>query len=240
MSLFGDDICRKALCIYNTVELAKACRRPPAIPALEGRPFLLCVAQHRRNKNIDLLLEVFPLMLTEGVISPQTALLVVGRSGPETASILRRITDLELQQRVLLLQGIADAELVWLYRNCELLLAPSAVEGFGLPIVEALQCGARVVCSDIPAFREVGGSNCSYFDLKVADPVGALVAGCHVALRKRHNVPVGLPQFSPQAAASAYISLYSQLLEKPRVVEANARRHVGRRHTPADGASVAS
>ncbi len=36
-------------------------------------------------------------------------------------------------------------------------MVPSSMEGFGLPIVEGLVCGSRVVCSDIPAFREIGG-----------------------------------------------------------------------------------
>ena len=44
-----------------------------------------------------------------------------------------------------------------LYRHARLVLMTSDAEGFGLPVVEALVCGAPVVASDIPPFREVGG-----------------------------------------------------------------------------------
>ena len=45
---------------------------------------------------------------------------------------------------------------------------PSHAEGFGLPLVEAMQRGLPVMASDIPVFREVGGDFMAYFDL--ADP----------------------------------------------------------------------
>jgi hypothetical protein len=67
-----------------------------------------------------------------------------------------------------------------------------------------------------------------------------LLTACRDAYQNRRNVPVSLPQFSPQASASAYISLYSQLLQKPPLVEANVHRQQGRPRTPADGAAVAS
>ena len=67
-----------------------------------------------------------------------------------------------LERKCMLISGISDAELQWCYRNCELLLAPSSIEGFGLPVAEALLAGCPVVCSDIPAFREIGGDHCRY------------------------------------------------------------------------------
>ena len=45
-----------------------------------------------------------------------------------------------------------------------MLLFPSLYEGFGLPIVEALQRGSEVICSDIPVFHEIAGENAIYFD----------------------------------------------------------------------------
>ena len=61
----------------------------------------------------------------------------------------------------------ATRELQWCYRKCELLLAPSSIEGFGLPVAEALLAGCRIVCSDILAFRELEGKNCHYVPLDV-------------------------------------------------------------------------
>ena len=59
---------------------------------------------------------------------------------------------------VMLVSGISDAEMQWCYRNCDLLLAPSTIEGFGLPVAEALLAGCRIVCSDIPPFVKWAGS----------------------------------------------------------------------------------
>jgi glycosyltransferase involved in cell wall biosynthesis len=52
---------------------------------------------------------------------------------------------------------VPDADLPALYTGAELFACPSLYEGFGLPVVEAMACGAPVVCSDIPVFREVAG-----------------------------------------------------------------------------------
>ena len=127
--------------------------------------FLLMVAQHRANKNIPLALKVFEELSSHGMIGMQTLLFLVGNPGPETSLIRSVIKQRALENRVRVRANVSDGELRWLYQNCELLIAPSWMEGFGLPVVEGLLCGSRVVCSDISAFREVGGQACHYFDL---------------------------------------------------------------------------
>src|SRR5262249_46563060 len=54
------------------------------------------------------------------------------------------------------------AELAALYRGATLVLLPSDSEGFGLPALEALACGAPVLCSDLPVLREVAGAAALY------------------------------------------------------------------------------
>ena len=110
------------------------------------------------TKTSTLYCEIFKQLLSKGVIDSAKRLLLVGMPGPETARIHRSIREGNLTRQVMLVSGISDAEMQWCYRNCDLLLAPSIIEGFGLPVAEALLAGCRVVCSDIPSFREVGGS----------------------------------------------------------------------------------
>ena len=58
--------------------------------------------------------------------------------------------------------GLTRAELAEVYRRATVVLMPSEAEGFGLPVIEALACGAAVVASDIPALREAGGPAAVY------------------------------------------------------------------------------
>jgi len=58
---------------------------------------------------------------------------------------------------VLILPFVSDSELKGLYAASSAFLFPSRKEGFGLPILEAMSCGAPVISSDIPASRETAG-----------------------------------------------------------------------------------
>jgi glycosyltransferase involved in cell wall biosynthesis len=99
----------------------------------------------------------------------------------------------------------------WLYTNCELLIAPSSIEGFGFPVAEALVCGSRVVCTDIPVFREIGGKACHYFDLHAEPGSSAMVAAICDALVAPAKVAERLGRFSLENVAKEYATLYVQL-----------------------------
>jgi glycosyltransferase involved in cell wall biosynthesis len=169
------------------------------------------VAQHRRNKNILFLLRVFERLLRATQIAAGTRLVIVGIPGPETHAILRFIADAKIADRVTLLNGLSEGELQWCYRNCELLLAPSLIEGFGLPVAEGLLAGCRVICSDIPAFRELGGERCVYVPLN-ADPERGFADAICAGIRERPCGPVALPQLSAPVIAEQYMQLYRSLL----------------------------
>ena len=125
----------------------------------------MSVAQHRKNKNIDLLIRAYGTLLQDGRLRPHTRLLLVGSSGPETTQLTQLVETLGLKDRVTFLSGLEDGELRWLYEQADLFVIPSSTEGFCLPLVEALTLSCPAVCSDIPIFREVGASQCHYFKL---------------------------------------------------------------------------
>jgi len=56
-----------------------------------------------------------------------------------------------------------EGELIDYYNRSNLFVCPSLYEGFGMPVIEALSRGCRVLCSDIEVFREVGGKSIEYF-----------------------------------------------------------------------------
>lgn len=201
----------KAVCIYNCVEKAPHGFTHTPLHGWMGGPFLLCIAQHRRNKNIPLLIRVFDRLLRVRQIDPEMKLVIIGIPGPETSEIHRIVSSHGLKQRVCFLEGVSEAELQWCYSRCKALIAPSLTEGFGLPVAEALVAGCRVVCSDIDALREVGGGHCRFVDLN-NDAEETLAAGILAALNDPPQTPVMFPQFSASILAEQYVGLYRRVI----------------------------
>lgn len=135
---------------------------------LGGRPFVLHVGNALARKRLDVLFEVFARLrarLPELMLVQKGAVLE-----PKHREQLQRlkIEDAVVQPRVdpAKLASSADrASVAALYRSAELLLFPSESEGFGLPVIEALASGCRVVASDIPVLREVGGDAVTFCPL---------------------------------------------------------------------------
>jgi len=205
------DVQQIARRIYNCVEPGFVFARQTPLPGWSGEPFLLCVAQHRRNKNIPFLIQVFQRLLRTEGFDPSTRLIIVGIPGPETRSILNAIRRFGLEDSILLRQGLSESELQWCYRNCEVVVTPSIIEGFGLPVVEALLAGCRVVCSDIPAFRELGGNTCHYVSLS-GHAEAAFATATRNALREPRPLPLPMPELAAPIIACQYVRLYRQLL----------------------------
>ncbi|MGA9669438.1 MAG: glycosyltransferase family 1 protein [Terracidiphilus sp.] len=202
---------QKAVRIYNCVEAEPVSNVQPPVPILRGERFLLCVAQHRRNKNIPLLVRAFSRMLRAGDVVSNMKLVIIGIAGPETRKIHRLVATLGLGPRVRFLEGVSESELQWCYMRCEAVVSPSFTEGFGLPIVEALLAGCRIVCSDIPAFREVGDGQCRFVALDESAEETLAVA-IVAALNEPKGSPRTLEQFSAPVLAKQYISLYRRLI----------------------------
>jgi glycosyltransferase involved in cell wall biosynthesis len=200
----------KSVVVPNCVTIGYS---EPVLPAGSRDKFAMMVAQHRANKNILLALEAFEELFRQNKIATQASLLLVGNHGPETAAIASFIKQRALEATVALIDGVSDGELRWLYANCEFLVAASSSEGFGLSVAEGLFCGSRIVCSDIPAFREVGGDACHYFDLHAKSGPSSMVEAICNALAEPARPAKRLERFLVDNVAKEYAALYLQLRE---------------------------
>lgn len=208
---------RKSVVVHNCVTIDS---NKSVIPSGQRRKFALMVAQHRANKNIPLALRAFAELLQRRRRDEHLSLLLVGNHGPETVAIRSLIKQYSLEASVELIERVSDGELRWMYENCEFLMAPSSMEGFGLPIVEGLFCGCRVVCSDIPSFREIGGDACHYFDLHAESDSSAMVEAICNALAEPARPAKRLARFLIENVAKEYMALYVHLREDvPDAVE---------------------
>ena len=127
----------------------------------------LIVSTIEPRKNHLYLLEVFDKLWAEGV---DVNLCIVGRIGWKIEKIISKINNHKLLNKKLFhYSNLNDDELQYCYENSKMLLFPSMVEGFGLPIVESLTNKLPVLASDTPIHREVGGDIVGYFDLDDTD-----------------------------------------------------------------------
>lgn len=122
--------------------------------------FVLAVGHFERRKNYPKLINAIAILKRRG----QTCSLVIaGNDSGEGAALLRQIVSLGLTNQVLLLNGLSDLEVRCLYRLCSLFVFPSAYEGFGIPILEAMASGRPMVLSDLKVFREITENQSMYF-----------------------------------------------------------------------------
>lgn len=128
-------------------------------PEKSRQPFLLVVGASYSHKNVH------ELIANAETWSKRYELVVASCRGAYRETLESLVNAAGLQARVRLIEYVPLAELVHLYQTCAALVSPSRWEGFGIPPVEALACGAPVIVSDIPAHREVLGSRATFVRL---------------------------------------------------------------------------
>jgi alpha-1,2-rhamnosyltransferase len=137
-------------------------------------PYLM-VASFEPRKNHGFLLDAFEEIWKT---RPDLPVCFVGRIGWQCSELLDRIASHPMLNRSLFVfHDLSDWELVYCYENARGVVLPSLVEGFGLPVVEALRSNRKLFVSDIPIHREVGTADCVYFSLdSTQDLVNAIGA----------------------------------------------------------------
>lgn len=122
---------------------------------------LLMVGTIEPRKGYDLVFKALSRLWDAGF---DRHLVIVGRVGWKCEPLLEEMMQSPHYGRYLhIYNDISDAELHFLYSNVSALVFASSVEGFGLPLVEAMQQALPVIASDIPVFREIGGDYPTYF-----------------------------------------------------------------------------
>lgn len=163
--------------LYNGVrpeDLARpdeaACAATRARWSLPER-FVLGVGHLEPRKNFGQAIAAIAQLKAQGLAVP---LVVVGNPGGAEAELEAAIARHGLAGSVRLLSGVGSDDLRAMYHLADLLLFPSAYEGFGIPLVEAMAAGLPIAASDTPVFRELAERAARFFAL--GDPADTAAA----------------------------------------------------------------
>ncbi|MFJ2280889.1 glycosyltransferase family 4 protein [Pseudomonas sp. NPDC087803] len=138
-------------------------------------PVFLMVSTIEPRKNHTYLLDAFERAWAAGSTA---RLCIAGKIGWKCDALIERIRQHpQLNRRLFMFNTLSDKSLEHAYSHATALVFPSHVEGFGLPLVEAMQRGLPAMASDIPVFREIGGDYMAYFDLHNPQSLTDLVIG---------------------------------------------------------------
>lgn len=128
------------------------------------KPYFVMLGTIEPRKNHSLLLQLWRQLIERlGEAAPR--LVIIGQRGWECENVVDLLERCEaLKGFVFELPACTDAELASWLQHAQALLFPSFTEGYGMPLVEALELGVPVIASDLPAFREIAGNIPEYVD----------------------------------------------------------------------------
>ncbi len=125
--------------------------------------YILYVGTLQPRKNVSLLIRTFNKFRGR---NPQFKLVIVGRKGWLYKEMFELVKQLKIEKDVIFTDYVSDAELIELYKNAFCFILPSLYEGFGIPVLEAMNYGCPVISSNVSSLPEIGGKACLYFNPK--------------------------------------------------------------------------
>jgi glycosyltransferase involved in cell wall biosynthesis len=181
---------------------------------LGDRPLLLSASAKRRHKNLLLLLDAHALLGED-----RPLLVLPGYATDHENELRARAAELGISDDVRFLGWVSDADLEGLYAASAAFVFPSLYEGFGLPVLEAMQRGLPVACSGASALAEVAGDAALLFDPTSAHAIAACVESIlhdgALAARLRDAGRAQAGRFTWEATARGCLATYERVLGRP-------------------------
>lgn len=190
--------------IYNGISLGKTSEKPDNVP---NGPFLFSVGTVLPKKNFHVLIDFLKLV-------PDYKIILAGTTFHSYAKEMqRRIENEGLKDRFFLVGTISEPQKRWYYQNATAFIFPSLLEGFGLPVAEAMSMGLPLFISDKTSLPEIGGVDASYFrNFEASHMRDVFLAGMKdFTPEKKERLIARSKMFDWRLAADQYLNLYQSL-----------------------------
>lgn len=177
--------------------------------------YILSVGNLQPRKNIKRLISVF-VELKKNNVDFYYKLVLVGKKAWMYDEIFETVRKNKLEDDIILTDYVTNEELVYLYNCCELFVYPSFFEGFGLPPLEAMACGAAVVTSNVTSIPEVVGKDAPMFnpfdEEEMYKKIKAIIYNDEYRLRLKEYGVNRSKQFSWRKMAKQTLEVYKSLV----------------------------
>jgi len=181
----------------------------------QNQPFLLFVSTIEPRKNIRALVDALKILRARGL---PHRLLVAGRKGWLYQPTFDHVKQTGMDDAVTFLDFVPDVDLRALYAACEAFVFPSLYEGFGLPPLEAMACGAPVVCANNSSLPEVVGEAALLVDARdpgdIANAVARVISDTNLRDELRARGFAQARKFSWERAARETLQIYQRVAGK--------------------------
>jgi len=204
--------------VFAIPEAARACFYPApsseTVQRLGIQPeFILFVGTVEPRKNLLTLVRAFEQI-------PKIQLVIAGQKGWLSDDLMKYLNGSAIRDRVLFTGHLSDDDLRALYSSCRVFVYPSLYEGFGLPLLEAMACGAPVVTSNVGSIVETVGDAARLVSPTDVDDLAHAITSLLNDSRERERLSLaGLEhakKFSWERTAAATWEVYKQSVKNPR------------------------
>jgi len=186
--------------IKNGVPTLSEAKAPTPLPA---KPFFFSVGTIIKKKNFQSIIELAKIM-------PQEDFILAGSTDNSFASGLIQ----NAPKNVTFAGKISDAEKSWYHQNCKGFIFPSFLEGFGLPVVEAMSVGKPLFLSNLTSLPEIGGNDAFYFENFNPESMKKIITGglSTFSTEQSNRLVERSKHYSWEEAAIQYLKLYQSLI----------------------------
>lgn len=178
-------------------------------------PFVMYSGAMEPRKNADRLLQAFAAL--DRPLRESTQLLIAGKVAPHDMARFNALaSQLGIQEQLAFTGYVTDDELILLYSACSAYVFPSLHEGFGLPALEAMACGAPTIGSSTTSVPEVIGRDDALFDpmdvAAMAASIGRVLTDTAFSVSLREHALRQAARFSWDATAQRAIAAFERLV----------------------------